>query len=85
MCLNVSQSVLKGLNVSQVVSSCLKVSQCVSMCLNVFQCVSMCLKVYLLIPKWAKTLLGNGESPNGNFFVGLRVSRWGLPVWKRGL
>ncbi len=42
-------------------------------------------KVYMLIPKWAQTLIGNGESPNGNFLVGLHVSIWGLPVWKRGL
>jgi hypothetical protein len=37
----------------------------------------------MLIPKWKQTLFGNGESPNGNFFVCLHVSIWGLPIWKR--
>jgi hypothetical protein len=33
----------------------------------------------MLIPKWAQTLFGNGEFPNGNFLVCLPISVRGSP------
>jgi len=39
--------------------------------------------MHMLIPKWAQRPYGNGESPNGNYFVCLPNSIWGVPIRNR--